>query len=123
MRLPKHASKPEKNFETSLAKECRKNEKGVWKYIKSRKKNAGIPNLKKKDNTFTNSAKEIAETLNEQYHSVFTDEDTSNIPDIPPKQLTTPPLQQFSVTQDDVTKALKNLRTDKSPGIDGIHPP
>ena len=118
----KECKKARKDFEISLAKECRKNAKGVWKYIKSRKKNAGIPNLKKRDNTFTNSAKDIAETLNEQYHSVFTDEDTSSIPDIPPKPLTTSPLQQFSVTQDDVTKALKNLRTDKSPGIDGIHP-
>ena len=71
----KECKKARKDFETSLAKECRKNAKGVWKYIKSRKKNAGIPNLKKRDNTFTNSAKDIAETLNEQYHSVFTDED------------------------------------------------
>ena len=61
----KECKKARKDFEISLAKECRKNAKGVWKYIKSRKKNAGIPNLKKRDNTFTNSAKEIAETLNE----------------------------------------------------------
>ena len=111
-----------KDFEISLAKECRKNAKGVWKYIKSRKKNAGIPNLKKKDNTLTKTAKEIAETLNEQYYSVFTDEDTSNIPDIPSKRLTTPPLEEFTVTEEEVLKALNNLRTDKSPGIDGIHP-
>ena len=44
------------------------------------------------------------------------------MPDKPPKEQLTPPLQQISVTQDDVTKALKNLRTDKFPGIDGIHP-
>jgi hypothetical protein len=111
-----------KEFETSLAKECRKNSKGVWKYIKSRKKNSGLPNLKKKDNTLTKTAKEIAETLNDQYYSVFTDEDTSTIPNIPPKQLETPPLETFSVTQEEVTKALKNLKTEKSPGIDGIHP-
>ena len=114
--------KARKDFETSLAKECRKNSKGVWKYIKSRKKNSGIPNLKKKDNSFTKTSKEIAETLNEQYYSVFTDEDTSNIPQIPPKQLETPPLDTFTVTHEDVTKGLKNLKTDKSPGIDGIHP-
>ena len=111
-----------KDFETSLAKECRKNAKGVWKYIKSRKKNSGIPNLKRKDNSFTKTAKEIAETLNEQYYSVFTEEDTSSIPDIPNKPLQTDPLQSFTITQDDVTKALRNLRTDKSPGIDGINP-
>lgn len=118
-----HASKKaRKDFENSLAKECKKNAKGVWKYIKSRKKNSGIPNLKKKNNTFTETAKEIAETLNEQYYSVFTNEDTSNMPNIPHKTLDTPPLDTFTVTEDGVLKALKNLRTDKSPGIDGIHP-
>ena len=96
-----------KEFETSLAKECRKNSKGVWKYIKSRKKNSGIPNLKKKDNTFTKTAKEVAETLNEQYYSVFTNEDTSNIPNIPPKPLETPPLESFIVTEEDVLKGLR----------------
>ena len=63
-----------KEFEQKLAKECRGNSKGVWKYIKSKKKNAGIPNLKKRDNTFTTTAKEIAEELNQQYYSVFTKE-------------------------------------------------
>ena len=49
-----HATKrARKEFETKLAKECRGNSKGVWKYIKSRNKNSGLPNLKKKDNTFT----------------------------------------------------------------------
>ena len=118
-----HATKKaRKEFETKLAKECRGNSKGVWKYIKSRRKNSGLPNLKKKDNTFTTTAKDIAETLSEQYYSVFTEEDTSNIPDIPPKTLRSSPLDKFTVTEEDVNKALKSLRTDKSPGIDDIHP-
>ena len=111
-----------KDFESKLAKECKGNAKGVWKYIKSRKKNSGLPNLKKKDNTFTKDAKEIAETLSDQYYSVFTKEDTLNMPNIPHKNLETPPLETFTVSEEDVTKALKNLRTDKSTGIDKIHP-
>ena len=32
------------------------------------------------------------------------------------------PLEQFKVTEEDVLKGLRNLKTDKSTGIDGIHP-
>jgi hypothetical protein len=43
-----HATKrARKEFERKLATECRKNVKGVWKYIKSNKKRSGIPDLKK----------------------------------------------------------------------------
>jgi hypothetical protein len=61
-----------------------------------------------------------AETLNKQYTSVFTREDTNSLPNLKAK-----PIQvhlNINITKDSILKKLKNLRTDKSPGPDMIHP-
>ena len=119
----KENKKARKEFERKIATECRTNPKSAWKYMKSTNRvPSAVPNLKKPDGTFTNSDEEIAETLNQQYSSVFTAEDTTNIPNIPPKNLTTPELQKISVTEEEVLKELKSLQPNKSPGIDGMHP-
>ena len=81
-----------------------------------------VPNLKKIVGTLTSSDADIADTLNQQYSSVFTEENTSNIPDIPPKLLSTQQLQSFDISEEDVMKELKLLQPNKSPGVDGIHP-
>ena len=67
-----------------IAKECRKNPKSVWRYMKSTNKmSSGIPNLKKQDGSTTTSDKETAEVLNDQYYKQFTKEDTTNLPNTP----------------------------------------
>ena len=112
-----------RKYEKQIAKECRKNPKAVWRYIKSNNKvSSGVPNLKKTDGSFTSTDAEAADTLNQQYYNAFTKEDTTNIPNIPLKQLITPELSTFKVDEEDVKKDLKNLKPNKSPGIDGIHP-
>ena len=70
----------------------------------------------------TTTDAETADVLNQQYYSVFTKEDTTNIPNIPLKPLYTPELESFTVTEEDVLAELRNLNPNKSPGIDGIHP-
>ena len=106
-----------------IAKECRKNPKAVWKYMKSTNKvQSNIPNLKKPDGSFTTTDQEIAETLNQQYFSSFTVEDTTNIPNIPRKQLNTPELKSFQISEENILKELKDLKPNKSPGGDYVHP-
>ena len=112
-----------KEFEKKLANECRSNPKATWRYMKSTNRvSTAVPNLKKPDGTLTSSDADIADTLNQQYSSVFTKENTSNIPDIPPKPLRTQQLQSFDISEEDVMKELKLLQPNKSPGVDGIHP-
>ena len=112
-----------RNFEKNLAKDCRRNPKAAWRYMKSSNKvSNGIPNLKKPDGSMTTTDAETADVLNQQYYSVFTKEDTTNIPNIPLKPLYTPELESFTVTEEDVLAELRNLNPNKSPGIDGIHP-
>ena len=65
-----------KGFERKLAAEIKENNKAFWKYAASnRKTKKQIPNLKKKDGSTASTDKEKAETLNEQFTSVFTQED------------------------------------------------
>ena len=119
----KENKKARKEFETKLAKECRTNQKAVWHYMKTMNRVASrVPKLKKPDGTFTSSDTEIANALNQQYSSVFTKEDTSNMPNIPLKPLITAELQAFNITEDDVLKELIALQPNKSPGVDGVHP-
>ena len=81
-----------------------------------------MPDLKRKDGTFTSNDGEAAEALNDQYFDTFTKEDTTNIPNIEMKPLQTDPLTTFNLNRDRVLKVIQNLKINKSPGIDGIHP-
>ena len=96
------------------------NTKKFWNYIKSLKKDScGVAPLK--DNgTLISDAKGKAEVLNRQYTSVFTDEDTSNIPDLGPSPH--PPMSDINVTTEGVEKLLKKLNPSKASGPDNIHP-
>ena len=113
--------KAKRDYEKSIAKECRKNPKVVWNYLK-RKTKTTMPNLKKSDGSYTSSDKEAADALNQQYFSVFTRETMDNLPEINEKLLKTDKLKNFNIDEAEVTKILKGLQTNKSPGLDQIHP-
>ena len=113
--------KAKRDYEKAIAKECRKNSKVVWNYLK-RKTRGNMPNLKRADGTFTSTDKEAADALNDQYFSVFTKERTDNIPDITPKPVKTEKLKTITIREADVLKLLKGLQPNKSPGLDQIHP-
>ena len=119
----KEVRKSRKEFESKLAKECKTNAKGVWNYVKrQRKSGSAMPDLKKKDGSYTSNDQEAAEALNEQYFDTFTKEDLTNLPDIERKPLLTEPLTDFNINRERVLKVIRQLKINKSPGIDGIHP-
>ena len=93
------------------------NKKAIWKYINSRSRSSKpIGHLRNKDGTLTETY-----TLANQYLSVFTEENLSNMPGIEVKDVTTrmPPL---IITRNYVNDQLNILRINKSPGPDNIHP-
>ena len=110
-----------REYEKAIAKECRKNSKVVWNYLK-RKTKTNMPNLRRADGSYTTNDKEAADALKEQYFSVFTKETTDNLPDIADKPLKTDKLKTFKIDEAEVQKILKNLQANKSPGLDQIHP-
>ena len=82
---------------------------------------SSITQLLTKNSTFSNTDEEASEVLSEQYYNTFTQEDCSSIPDIEDK-LFSEALNNFKIQESAVRKALKNLKVDKSPGIDELHP-
>lgn len=110
-------------YERRLAAECKTNPKAIWRYINSSlKRKSKLTALRKPDGEMTTSDSETSEILNEQFFSVFTRERVDNIPQFRDKDITTPPLSEFTVTEGEVLKHLKKLKTDKSPGLDEMHP-
>ena len=110
------------SFERNISKEIKNNNKLFWRYVNSnRTTKAAISDLLKDDGTLATTDQEKAEVLNQQFSSVFTRENTDDIPVLDDLPCQTS-LSTINVTVEGVEKKLKKLRTDKSCGPDGIHP-
>ena len=100
-----------------ITQEGDKARKGFWRYVKQFKKdNTGITVLKK-DGRSATSPQQKAEMLNAQFSSVFTEEDTENLPQLS-KQY--PSLSILSVSAIGVEKLLLNLNASKAAGPDKL---
>ena len=87
----------------------------------NRSTNPTIPDLLKEDGTKATPDAEKAEVLNNQFSSIFTKDDTENLPQ--PNELEIQSrLTDLGITEESVKKKLSKLRTDKNLGLDGVHP-
>ena len=68
--------------------------------------------------------KEMAEELNRYFGSVFTKEDTNNLPDVLEDRGSkgVEELKEIFIRREIVLGRLMGLKDDKSPGPDGLHP-
>ena len=113
--------KSQKHKEAKIAREAKQNPKAFFSYVNSKiKTRDGIASLLKNDGSLTKNDEEKAETLNQFFHSVFTEEDKENLPTF--KDKTDIFLTDITITQDDMLKALNKLNVNKSQGPDLIHP-
>ena len=91
-----------------------KNLKPLWRYIKSKRHEGnGVSPLKENGQLHSDSRRKV-KILNNQFCSVFTSEDTTNIP-----KLTGPPnteMPKFEITVQVVTKLLEDLNGGKASG-------
>ena len=100
-----------------ITQEDDKARKGFWRYAKQFKKdNTGITVLKK-DGRNATSPQQKAEMLNAQFSSVFTEEDTENLPQLNKRF---PSLSTLNVTEIGVEKLLLNLNAIKAAGPDKL---
>ena len=90
-------------FESSLAYECRSNNKAVWNYVNSQKKSGGNNlQLRNGDVSFTKDDATAAEVLNEKYYDTFLKENIETLHSINSKPQLISRLSNFIVTREQV---------------------
>lgn len=100
-------------MEHTVSGDSKDNSKKFWTYVKSKGQEfTGVAPLKNKDGFLQSDTKARANILNEQFKSVFTQEDLSSIPDT--GQSSIPTMQDIKVDWKGVHKLLKNLKTHKA---------
>ena len=108
-------------YEKKIADESKANPKAFYKYVKSKTKvNHGIPDLVRDDQIATDD-RQKANMLNSFYSSVFTKEDSNQVP-TPDYVFAGAKLSDIEITESKVKKVLKKINQSKSPGADKHHP-
>ena len=108
--------------ENKIAKNIKQNPKAFYQYIASKTlKKDGVSDLINVEGNLTSNDSDKCNILNNFFSSVFTQED-DNIPDFKHDKTIDIPLNNCSITDKDMEKALSNLNHSKSPGPDNFHP-
>ena len=106
-------------MEKKLAYSGDNNAKTFANYIKSKtKSHTGIGPLKNDDGKLITDDREMSEELNKFFASVFTNEDTSNIP--VRGQETNTKLENVVFTSENIRAKIKDLKSNSTPGADNI---
>ena len=113
-----------KNKENKIAENIKTNTKAFYQYIASKTvKKEGIYNLINNKGDVLKSDSEKCELLNDFFSSVFTSEDTKNLPEFNYDNFNNiPHLETCSITLKEMEEAISNLNANKSPGPDNFHP-
>ena len=114
-----------RNFEEKLALKIKDDKRSFFAYVRSKSKGTvKVGSLEDKHGHTIFESKEKAEILNEFFGSVFTKENTSQIPvahpcfDISSADI----LTDVYIDSDVIAKKLQNLRSDKAAGDDHLSP-
>ena len=111
--------KAHRMYMEDVSKECKENPKRFWSFIKSKgQETNGVPPLKNKEGFLKSDSQNKANILNEQFQSVYTQEDTSSIPNKGPSPYQ--PMRDITVNWKGVHKLLKGLKPYKATGPDSI---
>ena len=111
-----------KEYEKQIANECKNNPKKFWKYVQDRMKTSqGISSLKQADGSLAVDDVTKAETLNDFFSSVFTQENINDIPKLSEGEFSSGVfLGEVRVTPLAVKDKLKELDPKKAQGPDKI---
>ena len=112
-----------KKLEKKVAAESKEKPKQFFQYLKGERSNkVNVGPLKDETGRLVVDDKEMADVLNKQYASVFTEDDGSAVPTKESRLEPEKELSDVRFTEEKVKKKLDNLRTDAAGGPDGIPP-
>jgi len=106
------------NFDNNDERERISVTKKFWSYVKSKRRDISGVSPLIKDNKEVTDSKGKAEILNDQYDSVFTNEDLASIPILQDKNI--PPLPDMDISVRGITKLLEKLNPQKANGPDHV---
>ncbi len=92
--------------------------KKFWSFIKAQKTDSTGTAPLKQNGILKSDPLEKAEILNQQFQSVFTDEDTQHLPDMGPSPYA--PIANIHISTEGVFKLLQNINPSKASGPDSI---
>ena len=117
--------KSKRSFEQKFANDIENDSKSFYAYVRSKQKvRDKVGPLKNSACNVISDGFQMAEDLNEYFSSVFTKEDISSLP-LPARKFEGDESQnvgQLFVTPEMISKKIKMMKTNKSPGVDGITP-
>ena len=111
-----------RDFEKKMAKEAKLNPMAFYAYARSKLRTKEvIADLVDEFGTPVSGDADKAELFNNFFSGVFTNEDTSNMPDLANRQFEAP-TDDIVFSSEVVLKKLRCLNVNKSPGPDSLHP-
>ncbi|KAK4321860.1 hypothetical protein Pmani_007323 [Petrolisthes manimaculis] len=125
-KVRKLTRKAQKDCEREIARESKANPKKFWRYVKNKlKTSTGIADLKINtdgETEFARTDHDKAKALSEFFAEVFTREPEDHSATILVHNNNAPMIPELVINAEEVRKQLYNLKIDKSPGPDSIHP-
>lgn len=110
-------------FEKNLADNIKRDSKSFYSYVRNKQKRKDrVGPLKNEKDRIVESDAEATELLNNYFGSVFTNEKEENTPVANRNPRWSVFGMEFRITEQEVVYELGQLKEDKSPGIDGLHP-
>ena len=122
-RVSKYTREKKRNKEKKIARNIKNNSKEFYQYIRSKiTKKDQVSELKKTDGSMTSNDMEKSTELNNFFASVFTEEDTSNMPESANQSHNFKSNTTAEIEIEDMKKLLQATKSGKSPGPDELHP-
>ena len=110
--------------ESNAVNKIKTNSKFFYSYAKSLSKiKSSINMLFDKNSEITTDPQKMADLLQEQFSSVFSDPNSSNVSDpvFPPPDISSPlELEEFQISDEDIIKAVSSIPVDSASGPDGV---